>query len=200
MSTSLMYSFAQHPAVANNVMDEPFYAYYLHQTGVQRPYTDLVMKSQSIEPRQIIESIYRRHNTVVNNQVRFIKHIAKQIVGLSASEMRQLLTGTLPTETCKVRHLILVRDPMAVLKSFHAVLGREGATLAETSLTDLCWLYAEIERLTGRPPAIIDSYWLQHYPEATLQLACQSIDLPWSPSMLSWPAGTKPYDGVWAPW
>lgn len=37
-------------------------------------------------------------------------------------------------------------------------------------------------------------------PEGTLRALCRALDLAWEPAMLSWPAGPKPEDGVWAPW
>jgi Sulfotransferase domain len=37
-------------------------------------------------------------------------------------------------------------------------------------------------------------------PEATLRSLCSAIGMPWDAAMLSWRAGPKPFDGVWAPW
>lgn len=37
-------------------------------------------------------------------------------------------------------------------------------------------------------------------PEGTLRALCAVLNLPFDPAMLAWPAGPKPYDGVWAPW
>lgn len=33
-----------------------------------------------------------------------------------------------------------------------------------------------------------------------LRAICAALNLPFKPAMLSWQAGPKPYDGVWAPW
>ena len=33
-----------------------------------------------------------------------------------------------------------------------------------------------------------------------LRSLCLALGLPFHPAMLSWPAGPKPCDGVWAPW
>lgn len=41
---------------------------------------------------------------------------------------------------------------------------------------------------------------LVRHPEAMLRSLCLALGLPFDPAMLSWPAGSKPYDGVWAPW
>lgn len=32
------------------------------------------------------------------------------------------------------------------------------------------------------------------------QAMCGAAGLPFEPAMLNWPAGPKPYDGLWAPW
>eukprot|EP00798_Chlamydomonas_sp_ICE-L_P021413 gene21413-28371_t len=37
-------------------------------------------------------------------------------------------------------------------------------------------------------------------PEGILRTVCTALGMPFQPAMLSWPAGPKPYDGVWAPW
>ncbi len=41
---------------------------------------------------------------------------------------------------------------------------------------------------------------LVRQPEAVLRAACAALGLPFQEAMLSWAAGPKPYDGVWAPW
>lgn len=38
---------------------------------------------------------------------------------------------------------------------------------------------------------------LVRQPEAMLRALCGALQVPWNPAMLSWPAGPKPYDGVW---
>ena len=55
-------------------------------------------------------------------------------------------------------------------------------------------------RSAGRPVVVVLSEQLVRQPEATLRAACLALGLPFEPAMLSWQAGPKPYDGVWAPW
>ena len=55
-------------------------------------------------------------------------------------------------------------------------------------------------RSAGRPVVVVLSEQLVRQPEATLRAACLALSLPFEPVMLSWQAGPKPYDGVWAPW
>ena len=44
----------------------------------------------------------------------------------------------------------------------------------------------------------LGSHDIREDPEAALRVLCDAIELPFSNAMLSWPAGPKPYDGVWA--
>jgi len=46
---------------------------------------------------------------------------------------------------------------------------------------------------------VIDSADIRDDPEGMLRALCAAIGLVFDPAMLHWPAGPKPYDGVWAP-
>jgi hypothetical protein len=46
---------------------------------------------------------------------------------------------------------------------------------------------------------VIDSTDLLRAPEPTLRALCAALDVPFDPAMLSWPAGRRDTDGVWAP-
>ena len=37
-------------------------------------------------------------------------------------------------------------------------------------------------------------------PRGTLSRLCEALDVPFDDAMLSWPAGPRDTDGVWAPW
>ncbi|MBT8458912.1 MAG: HAD family hydrolase, partial [Boseongicola sp.] len=48
------------------------------------------------------------------------------------------------------------------------------------------------------PGPVIDSFDIRENPEHMLKKLCGTIGLDWDPGMLFWPAGPKPFDGVWA--
>ena len=50
----------------------------------------------------------------------------------------------------------------------------------------------------GEDPIVVDSATLLAAPEAVLRRLCDRLGLAFDPAMLSWPAGPKPEDGVWA--
>jgi hypothetical protein len=89
------------------------------------------------------------------------------------------------------RHAFLIRDPRSLLASYAKV--RATPTLADLGLRQQAWLYEEF----GGP--VIDSTDLLAAPEAGLRALCAALGVPFSGSMLSWPAGPRPSDGVWAP-
>ena len=46
----------------------------------------------------------------------------------------------------------------------------------------------------------MDSRDLLERPEAVLRALCAALGVPFCPAMLSWPAGPRDTDGVWAPY
>jgi hypothetical protein len=50
----------------------------------------------------------------------------------------------------------------------------------------------------GEDPPIVDSRDLLRDPERILRQVCERLDVPYDPAMLSWPAGPRESDGIWA--
>lgn len=180
LSTSLLYSFAQHPLVS--VHDEPLYAAWLraHPT-VQRPYRDLVLAQQDNDSERAFTALL----APLPGRFVYAKHMAKQGTTLP------------PALLASGRHALLVREPAALLRSFAAVLE---VSLEESGYPALVQLFSALRSATGSPPVVILSGDLQRAPEATLRALTGALGLPFDPAMLSWPAGPRPEDGCWAPW
>jgi hypothetical protein len=69
---------------------------------------------------------------------------------------------------------------------------RHTPTLADLGLEQ----QAEIYRLFGGP--VIDAADLAARPRESLHALCEALRIPFDEAMLSWPAGPRPTDGVWA--
>ncbi|MFN2475446.1 MAG: HAD family hydrolase, partial [Chthoniobacterales bacterium] len=73
----------------------------------------------------------------------------------------------------------------------------------EPSIEDLGFLQQEqifdyvSKWLLGNPP-VIDAADVLRDPRRTLQLLCEAVGVQFTDAMLSWPAGPRPTDGVWA--
>ena len=180
LSTALLYSFAQHPAVA--VVDEPLYAHYLRRqpTEAHHPGRDEVLAAQSHDGNAVLR---RLHASSRDRPFLVCKQMTHHLIGID----RELLAGA--------DHFLLIRDPREILQSFAKVVDRP--TLEDLGLPQQRELYDWLTQrgwLTG----IIDARRLLLDPEGVLRGACRRIGLAFAPTMLSWPAGPRPEDGVWA--
>ena len=177
ISTALMYSFAQRPDTA--VLDEPFYAYYLHETGIVHPGRDEVLKSQPQSQYAV-----RKHLETLNHEVLFVKNMAHHMAVMDQSFVDS------------VTNLFLIRNPKQIITSYANVI--EAPTLKDIGIT---YQYELFTRLLaqGRHPVVLDSGLLLSDPESVIKQVCERLGIPFFREMLSWPAGPKPYDGVWAP-
>lgn len=171
-----MYSFAQRSDM--RVLDEPIFAHFLTKTGATRPSRDEVLEIMSSDPKEIAAAW--------RGEVRghlFLKHMA--------NHLEQWPIETLDGH----RHLILTRNPRSVLKSFQAHV--ESPTMMDLAYQhQLDWWNTCNEK--GLPVAVLDSDKLVGDPVHSLRRICDWLALPFEESMLSWPQGPRPEDGVWA--
>jgi hypothetical protein len=97
----------------------------------------------------------------------------------------------------QVLNAFLIRDPSAVLASYAAK--RTHVTLADLGFVQQRRLFErEAERL-GAPPPVVDAADILANPARTLERLCRALGIEYTPSMLGWPRGPRPTDGVWAP-
>ena len=109
--------------------------------------------------------------------------------------MAHHMKGLRPGFLSELENAILTRDPREMLPSLAEKIAEP--TLADTGLGEQVALLSR-ELSEGRSPVVIDATRLLQDPEGVLQRVCAALELPWEPAMLSWPAGPKPEDGVWA--
>jgi hypothetical protein len=97
----------------------------------------------------------------------------------------------------QVRNAFLIRDPREVLASY--VLKRNEVTLADIGVVQQRELFErEADRLGVAPPVVEGAAVLAN-PARTLSRLCGALGIPYTDAMLSWPAGRRATDGVWAP-
>lgn len=181
VSTALMYSFAQNDHVA--VVDEPLYGHYLRTTGAEHPGGDDVIAAMNCDGDAVMRELLRRQAAHPEPRL-FVKHMAHHLVDIDLGFLRR---------TCNI---FLVRDPWDMLPSLSVQL--PDPRLADTGLRRQWELFSDL-REAGQQPAVLDSRELLTNPRTVLGALCEHIDLPFTPAMLSWDAGPRPEDGVWAP-
>ena len=180
LSTAMMYAFAARGDC--DATDEPFYAAYLAATCDRHPMQDAVLASQPTDPAQVTLTGAGPTGAPIWYQ----KHMTHHILPATP---RGWMTGA--------RHAFLNRHPWRVAASYHAK--RENPTLADLAFQQQLTLWDDIAQMTGTGPVIVDSADIRANPEPMLRALCAALDIPFTPRMLSWQAGPKPYDGAWAP-
>lgn len=166
------------------VVDEPLYAHYLATTDVDHPGKEQVVAEHETDWRLVVESLLGPlpPGAVISYQ----KHMAHHLL---PSVGRGWLGG--------LSHVFLIRDPREMLPSLARVL--PAPTLADTGLAQQVEIHDTMVA-EGQQPPVIDAKDVLTAPESTLRALCGRLGVPFSDRMLSWPAGPRPSDGVWARW
>jgi Sulfotransferase domain len=176
VSTALMRSF-EHRA-DTIVVDEPLYGYYLARSGIDHPGRDEVIASMPGDWRAVLGAL-TAGPLPAGCSVYYQKHMTHHLL---PEIDRGMLAG--------LAHAFLIRDPRRLLASYARV--RSQPVLADLGLEQ----QAGIFRAFGGP--VIDSADILRDPQAALEALCDALGIGFDPAMLSWPAGPRPTDGVWA--
>lgn len=165
------------------VVDEPFYAFYLSATGKKHPGANEVIASGETDWRKVITEL--TGPIPGHKQIFFQKQMAHHLLPEVDREW-----------VSKVTNCFLVRDPREVIASY--VKKREDPTLADLGFIQQAEIFDFVRARTSSAPAVIDARDVQENPKRILRLLCDAIGVEFSDSMLSWPAGLRESDGVWA--
>lgn len=179
VSTALMYSFRQR--ADTTVVDEPLYAHYLSLSERGHAMQQEVMASQSTDANEVIQQVVLGP---CHTPVLFVKQMAHHLQGVDLAFL---------SETSNV---LLTREPRQMLASLELRL--PDCNLADTGLTEQVQLVDAIVAAGGRP-VVVDSRSLLSNPTEVIAAICDGLGVGFDDAMLSWPAGPKPEDGVWAP-
>ncbi|MGA0607888.1 hypothetical protein ACO2Q0_18005 [Phenylobacterium sp. VNQ135] len=179
ISTAMMRSFENRPDCV--VVDEPFYAAYLAETGLDHPMREEVLASQPTDWREVVDELERLDAPVV-----YEKQMA-----------HHMLDGFGLDWTAERVNAFLIRDPAEVLASY--VQKRGEAALQDIGIVRQREIFErEADRL-GRAPPVVRGKDVLADPPGVLGRLCAALGIPFDPAMLRWPAGRRASDGVWAP-
>lgn len=178
LSTAMMRSWENRPDT--EVLDEPLYAHYLAATGADHPMGDEILAAG---PTDADEAIAACLAAPVSTPISYQKHMAHHLV----ADMDRSWLGEL-------RNVLLLRDPRRVLASYSKV--RADVTLEDIGVPQQVELAEHCE-------FVVDSQDFLTSPAAYQREICRRLDVEYDErieaAMLSWPAGGRASDGVWAP-
>ena len=181
LSTAMMVSFAQRRDCA--VVDEPFYAAYLHATGLKHPMHQAIIDDGEVDDKAV--SDFCVNSVPDGKQVFYQKHMTQHMI----PQFDRDWMG-------KVTNVFLIRDPLRVIASYN--IKRENPNLKDIGVSEQFEIFERVCELTGEVPLVIDSADILANPELMLRKLCTALGLVFDPHMLSWPAGPRAYDGIWA--
>lgn len=177
ISTALMYSFAQRSDTA--VMDEPFYAVYLLKSGVHHPGREEVIQSLPNTEAMVRKSMV----LAPEKPVLFIKNMAHHMEVMENPFIEDAV------------NVFLIRNPLHIINSYSKVI--EEPTMRDIGIEYQNTLFKQVIT-SGKRPVVLDSGLLLENPIVVLKKLCLACGIPFEQRMVHWPAGPKPYDGVWA--
>lgn len=174
ISTALMRAWENRPDT--RVVDEPLYAYYLNETGLNHPGRDDVIAAGSTSWQDVVDEL-----TAPTDGVYFQKHMTHHLIPQLPREWISSLTNVL-----------LIRDPAEVVASY--VRSRSDVVAEDIGLVQQSELYEQL----GSGVPVIDAADFLRAPEAYLRWMCEYVGVEFTDRMLHWPAGPRDSDGVWA--
>lgn len=166
------------------VSDEPLYAHYLAQTGLDHPARDEVIAAGDTDAPRVAAALL---GPVPGGQpVWYQKHMA-----------HHLLPGMATDWVHALHNVFLIRDPALVVASY--LKSRASVAPADIGLLQQARLFDEVADRLGAAPPVIDAERFLRDPARHLQALCRRLGLVYTERMLHWPAGPRASDGVWAP-
>ncbi|MDP8243849.1 MAG: hypothetical protein P9L94_07190 [Candidatus Hinthialibacter antarcticus] len=181
ISTALMRSWGNRADTM--VYDEPFYAHYLQQTGVDHPGADEVIAHHNTDWREVIESLLAPLPD--GKRIYYQKHMNKHMLSHIDMQWTQQMTNC-----------FLIREPKEMITSFIKVVPK--ATIDAFGLMEQVEMFRRLKAQTGQTPIVVDSKDILQNPRKALGQWCEAIGVEFDEAMLSWEPGLRETDGVWA--
>ncbi|TRX55261.1 hypothetical protein FNN08_10945 [Thalassomonas sp. M1454] len=179
ISTAMMRSWENRSDT--QVIDEPFYAYYLANTTVPHPMQESILLSQPIKWPSVVEQLTETPPTEIFYQKHMTHHMLDDID---------------LTWTKDLSHCFLIRDPLHVVNSY--VKKMPTVCSADIGIARQYQLYQQLCEISGQQIPIIDGKDVLLNPRGILSKLCAELGIEFSERMLSWPKGARESDGVWA--
>jgi hypothetical protein len=182
ISTAMMRAWENRRDTA--VIDEPFYAHYLVETGLDHPGRDDVIAAQEADDAKVAAMLVGP--IPGGKPIWYQKHMTQHILPEMSLDWLDRVTSC-----------FLIRDPRAVVASF--TVKRPDAEAWELGFEQQARIFDHVCDRLGRAPPVIDADDVLRDPPAALGALCRALHVAFSARMLAWPAGPRTSDGVWAP-
>jgi hypothetical protein len=180
ISTAMMRSWENRPDCF--VHDEPFYAYYLANTDYDHPMKAEIIATYENDWQKVANQLT---GEIPNGKsIYFQKHMTHHMLPHISKEWMLRL------DNC-----FLIREPARVILSFAKVI--PNPELEQTGFPQQLELFRYFQQ-AGQNPPVLDTKDVLQDPRGALSALCAVLGIPFMEEMLSWPAGKRESDGIWA--
>ncbi|PWR20101.1 sulfotransferase family protein [Zavarzinia compransoris] len=181
ISTAMMRAFENR--ADTTVVDEPLYGFYLKATGIDHPGRDEIVAAMTCDWRPVVRDLTT--GPIARGRIHYQKHMTHHLLPAVGRDWLD-----------RVVNCFLIRDPAEVVASY--LEKRADVTLADIGVREQWEIFERAADRLGRAPPVIEGRDIQADPEAMLRALCAAIGIGFDPAMLSWPAGRRDTDGIWA--
>jgi hypothetical protein len=162
--------------------DEPFYAFALVHGATDHPMRAEIVAAGDSDFARLVA----RCQAPAARPLFYQKHMTHHMLeGYDRSWIKGLTNA------------FLIRSPERVLASYARKWSE--VSLRAIGFVEQAAIFDLVADHLGRAPPVIDADDVLADPGRVLASLCQACGIAFDPAMLSWPAGPKPFDGVWAP-
>ena len=180
ISTAMLRSWENRPDTY--VCDEPLYAHYLNETGIEHPGRKEVIESGETDWKKVTNELIEKNPE--NRTIFYQKHMTHHLLpNIERGWMK------------KLKNCFLIRDPKEVILSYSKT--RSEFTIEDIGILQQKEIFDYVVEMEGENPPIIDSKEVLENPKRILKALCKRLEIPFYKQMLKWPKGERDTDGIW---
>ena len=180
LSTALMRSFENRDDT--EVLDEPFYSFYLKNTGLKHPMHNKIINAYPNDLKQILNKITKLPK---NNKVFYQKHMTHHLI--DENNLDWLKNG---------KNCFLIRHPAKVINSY--IKKNEILEIRDIGFKKQFEIFEIVKSKYDFNPVVINSDNILKNPKEIIMKLCERLNIKFSNKMLNWPKGPRNSDGIWS--
>src|SRR5437762_2955636 len=157
-----------------SVIDEPFYGYYLQQTGAGHPGAAEIIAASETNWRRIVAQLT---GPIPNGRrIFYQKHMTHHLLPEISRDW-----------LVQVQNCFLIRDPAEVIVSY--AKKNPKPRLHDLGFVQQLDIFNCVRQGTGEVPPVVDAKDVLRNPGPILKLLCDAMGVEFDTHMLSWRAG-----------
>ena len=179
ISTALMRSWSSRND--SFVSDEPFYAYYLKETGLNHPMAEEIIAYYPNTYDQVVNRLNEK--IPESKKIWYQKHMAHHLIHFKNIDWIE-----------NFHNCFLIRHPKDVINSY---IRKNKLNHIDELGYPQQWKLIEYLKESKKDVIVIDSSILLENPKKILNEWCKNLNIEFHQTMLSWEKGPYPNDGIW---